>query len=285
MSDGGSTLEGLAARAVGGDRSALDALVTALKDDVFGLAMRMLGHPADAQDATQDILVRIVTNLGTFRGESALRTWAWRIAANHLNSVRKSRYERVVTSFADIDPLIAEGETIEPVQLSAAEAKVLADEVKLGCLHAILLALDRDERMAYTLGEVYGLTGDDAGQVLQIDAATFRKRLSRARASLSSYMGKTCGLVSEEARCSCRRQIPVHLKYDFVKPERLLFLAQRTRVRGETSPRPSPEQIERFAHSEKVAETFRSQPDYAAPDSVVERIRDVIRAGTLDFLS
>jgi RNA polymerase sigma factor (sigma-70 family) len=279
------SLEQLAARAASGDRHALEQVVSALKDDVFGLAMRMLGHPADAQDATQDILIRIVTHLGSFRGESALRTWAWRIAANYLKTCLKGRYEHVVSGFASIDPLIAEGETLAPVDLPEAQAAVLADEVKLGCLSAIMLALDRDERMAYTLAEVYGLTGEEASVVLEIEPAAFRKRLSRARQALAEYMGKTCGLVSREAACSCRRQIPVHLKHDFVRPERLVYLAQQTRARGAGTHRASPETLKAFAYAEKVAETFRATPDYAAPSHVIERIRAIISDGTLELLS
>jgi RNA polymerase sigma factor (sigma-70 family) len=279
-----TSLEDLAARAVGGDREALDAVVAALKDDVYGLAMRMLGHPADAQDACQDILVRVITNLGSFRGDSSLRTWAWRVAANHLATARKSRYEQLVHGFDSIDQVIAEGEAIEPLGLSEAQTQVLADEVKLGCLHAILLALDRDERMAYSLAEVFGLSGEQAAEVLGIEPATFRKRLSRGREALARYMGKTCGLVEATAPCSCRRQIPVHVKHDFIRPERLVYLAQKARARGSSTAKVSPAQLEAFAYSEKVGETFRSQPDYAAPDEVIDRIRGVIAAGTLAFL-
>lgn len=78
---------------------------------------------------------------------------------------------------------------------------------------------------------------------------------------------------------------PVHLKHDFINPERLLFLAQRTRARGDVAQRPSPEALEAFAHAEKVAETFRGQPDCAAPDGIVQRIREVIDRGTFAFLS
>lgn len=87
------SLEELAARPAGGDRTALDALLRAIQDDIYRLAVRMLGHPADAEDATREILVKVVTNLGTFRGESSFRTRVWRIAANHEASVRRSRRE------------------------------------------------------------------------------------------------------------------------------------------------------------------------------------------------
>src|SRR5262245_66250967 len=84
-------LENLAARGRDGDREALERLVTAIQGRIYGLALRMLWHPEDARDATQEILVRIVTHLAGFRGESAFATWAYRVAANQLLNFPRSR--------------------------------------------------------------------------------------------------------------------------------------------------------------------------------------------------
>ncbi len=89
--------------AVGGDRRALGQVVDLLKNDVYRLAMRMLGHPEDAEDAAQEALVQIVTNLASFRGESSIRTWAFRIASRHYMRFRVGRYESMVESFDSID--------------------------------------------------------------------------------------------------------------------------------------------------------------------------------------
>ena len=67
--------------ASGGDKEAARAVLEAIRDDVYELALRMLGHPADAEDAAQEILVIVLTHLKSFRGESAFRTWVWRVAA------------------------------------------------------------------------------------------------------------------------------------------------------------------------------------------------------------
>jgi len=79
--------------ATAGDKAAAGAVLDPVQDDVYELALRMLGHPADAQDAAQEILVTVLTHLGSFRGESAFKTWVWRIAANHLSRVRRGRRE------------------------------------------------------------------------------------------------------------------------------------------------------------------------------------------------
>jgi RNA polymerase sigma factor (sigma-70 family) len=85
-----STLEDSARRAVGGDRAALDRLVRDLQGDIYGLALRMLWNREDAEDATQEILVRVVTRLAHFDFRSQLRTWVYRIAVNCILDVKKS---------------------------------------------------------------------------------------------------------------------------------------------------------------------------------------------------
>jgi len=80
----GSAIESLVVRAKEGDQNSLEELVRNIQDLVYGLALRMLSHPADAEDATQEILVKVVTHLGSFRQESAFTTWVYRIASNHL---------------------------------------------------------------------------------------------------------------------------------------------------------------------------------------------------------
>ena len=78
-----TNLEALVKEALGGSSQALEEIVRQIKDLMFGVSLRMLYSPEAAEDATQEILIKIVTNLGTFRGESAFKTWAMRIATNH----------------------------------------------------------------------------------------------------------------------------------------------------------------------------------------------------------
>jgi RNA polymerase sigma factor (sigma-70 family) len=77
-SDG--SLEQLAEKAAGGDSAALSRLVEEVQHPVYKLALRFLGHPEDAKDASQEILVRLVTNLGSFKGRSQFMTWAYTVS-------------------------------------------------------------------------------------------------------------------------------------------------------------------------------------------------------------
>jgi len=94
-----TTVEDIARKALEGDREALDALVRALQGDLYGLAVRMLWNREDAEDATQEILIRIVTHLSQFGFKSRLKTWAYRVAVNYILDVKKSALERLHLSF------------------------------------------------------------------------------------------------------------------------------------------------------------------------------------------
>ena len=89
----------LVEKASGGDRAALESLVLRHQAWVYNIAVRMVFRPHDAEEVTQEVLVKVITRLGTFKGESSFRTWLYRIAANHvLNMKRRSAESRVTRS-------------------------------------------------------------------------------------------------------------------------------------------------------------------------------------------
>src|SRR6476469_10004830 len=89
----GPTLETLVEQDKEGSKTALEAIILGIQDQVYNLALRMLWHPADAEDATQEILIKVLTQLSQFRQESAFTTWVYRIATNYLLTTRKRRAE------------------------------------------------------------------------------------------------------------------------------------------------------------------------------------------------
>ena len=108
-------LEDVARRAVDGDRDALDRLVRDLQGDVYGLALRMLWNREDAEDATQEILVRVVTRLAQFDFRSKLTTWVYRVAVNYILDVKKSPVERMQLTFERFADDLADGlSSVEP---------------------------------------------------------------------------------------------------------------------------------------------------------------------------
>ena len=102
-------LEDVARRAIDGDRDALDRLVRDLQGHIYGLALRMLWNREDAEDATQETLVRVVTRLAQFDFRSKLKTWVYRVAVNYILDVKKSPVERLNLTFGQFAADLAEG--------------------------------------------------------------------------------------------------------------------------------------------------------------------------------
>lgn len=276
METAGTTLEELVERAAGGSREALDAVVRAVQDDVYGLALRMLWHPDDAADAAQEILIKIITRLGSFRGESAFRTWCFRVAANHLATVRASRAERRAVSFEDLSDQLAEvpeGPAAEA--RTGPEALLLEQEVKLGCTLGILLCLDRPHRLAFIVGDILGLSGDEGALVTEIAPATYRKRLSRARERMRGFLGEHCGILRPEAPCRCARQVGPNLASGRLQPGRLLFSGHPERPPEARALHARTEELEEL-HA--TVQLYRSHPDYAAPESLARFVRELLSA-------
>jgi len=78
----------LVTRARSGEREALETLVGRHQTWIYNIALRMLSHPQDAQDATQEILIKALTTLSWFEGRSSFRTWLYRIVLNHVLNIR-----------------------------------------------------------------------------------------------------------------------------------------------------------------------------------------------------
>lgn len=218
------TLEEAARRAVDGDREAVAIVVRTLQPNIYRLSVRMLWHPSDAEDATQEILVRVVTRLAQFDFRSRLQTWAYRVATNYLLDVKRSCVERQRLTFTSFATELGEGLSDEgPAEL---ERSVLTEEVKLGCTLAMLQCLDRPHRLTYIFGEIFDLTAPEAADVLGLEPATFRKQLQRAREAIESFTRAHCGLVAEDAPCACNRRVPAALAIGRVSRESPLFATQ-----------------------------------------------------------
>jgi len=252
-------LESLVPKAKAGDRRALELLVRAVQPRVYGLALRFLWHPEDAEDATQEILIRVVTNLGGFRGESRFTTWLYRVTCNALVALRPGRMERMSLSFDAFGKDLAKGLSDAPLAVQpGVEEALLLEEVKIGCTLAMLLCLDRDHRLAYILGDILELDHHEASEALGTTPAAYRKRLSRAREEITSFMKARCGLAVPANACRCRRRVHAAVALRRVDPQHLLFASPVEQARR------FPEVLSRIRALEegrRAAALYRSHPE------------------------
>ena len=192
-----------------GSRNALGKLVGAVQRPVFNLAIRMLGHSADAEDATQEILIKIITRIGDLRDSGTAGAWAFRIACRHLiHTRRRGKLEAHRFTFKSFASDLENGlEELPDEEAEDPETQAMIEEIKVGCTLALLTCLSRRLRAAYILGEIFDLSDTEAASALEIDAAAFRQRLRRARALVSGFVQSRCGIVSSSAKCRCERRV------------------------------------------------------------------------------
>lgn len=257
-----------------GNGAAVDALVRSVRDRIWAFSLKMLYNPPDAEDATQEILIKIITRLGSFRRESAFETWAMKIAANHLlNRLRDLSRRRLTFQFCE-DMILRE--VPDPSTLSGprAEQDLVVHEMRVFCVLGLFRCLDRNLRVAYILGATMDITGPVGAEILGITPETFRKRLSRARRQVREFLTLHCELFNPDNPCKCRVQAADALE------KGLLPLAGTGRVRRQEAALKLTE-LERLTRETALMRLAAEPP--ADPDRFVRKIRALLDSGKFEL--
>lgn len=208
-----------------GDRAALETLVLRHQAWIYNIAVRMVFEPQDAEEVTQEVLVKVITKLSTFKGESKFRTWLYRIAANHVLNMKRRPAETHQLTFAEYGAAIngiSDTDLPDPRSMPVA-LPILVEEAKTSCTMGMLLCLDRKQRLVFILGEILGATDTIGGEVLEMSPANFRQSLARARRDLHNFLNNQCGLVNTSNPCRCPKKTRGFIEHGHVDPNRLLF--------------------------------------------------------------
>ena len=196
-------LQDLVAKATAGDKKALETLIAGVQDIIFNMSLRMLGTFADAEDATQDILLKMITHLSSFRGDSSFTTWVFRIAANHLKNYKKHMFARYPLNFEYYGNDIENAKIDDVPDLTQnVETDILAEELKLSCTNVMLQCLDMESRCIFILGTMF-----------QID--------SRIAAD---FLAQYCGEYGS-GRCKCRDRVNYAIQSHRLNPLQLDYVS------------------------------------------------------------
>ena len=200
-------LQALVDKATAGDKKALETLAAGVQDIVFNLSLRMLGTFADAEDATQDILLKMITHLSSFRGESSFTTWVFSIAANHLKNYKKHMFAHRPLSFEFYGDDIENGKIQDVPDLTQdVEKDILAEELKMSCTNVMLQCLDTESRCIFILGTMFKVDSRVAGDILEMTPEAYRQRLSRIRKKMAEFLGQYCGEYGSD-KCKCKDRV------------------------------------------------------------------------------
>ena len=212
---------------VGGRSPSPDEIVDRYGRLVSSLCWRMTRDEDAAREAAQEVWVAVLEGLEGFRGDSSLSTWiysiAWRVIGRY-SQAQRSYSTRFLSAYFE-----GEGEPEAPAGTDADHrlwVKSMCDQ----CLCGIAQCLEPDVRLAYLLRDVAELGYDDLAEVLEVEPATARQMVSRARRKLRRFLSGHCSLADPSGPCRCRMRGHVQAVDLPAEYARLRATAGRVRV-------------------------------------------------------
>ncbi len=250
-----------------GDKDALEHVIRDVQDKVHHLAMRFLVNPEDALDATQEILVQIITKLSTFEAKSQFTTWVYRVAVNYLLNAKKVQERDPGLNF----DLFREDLESNLTESGNPEHPALLNELRTACTMAMLLCLDLKHRAAYVVGDILEIDSHEAASILSISRENFRKRLSRARSQIERFTLSNCGIANTAAKCHCNNRLPAAVQMGRVQPEQLIYSDGFTHSYSQVV-----EQARQLEDTLKVLCLQRATPHYSNPSEFGTYLSELI---------
>ena len=261
-------------KSLAGNKRSLEILIKEHQIWLYNVAINLTGDTEDAADLMQETLIKAVTSLSKFEFKSEFRTWLYRILKNtFLNTKRKKQYTQTIPW----DEFGTGLDTIEDDTRTAHE-NVVVKEAKHSCMEGMLLCLTPEQRLVYVMGEMLEIPDRIGSEVMEITKANFRKKLSRARTQLYSFMNEKCGLVNKNNPCRCARKTTGFIKKGYVNPDNLQFqknvLVQIEKVLGE--------KVERYSEEgyEAYRELFQSH-NFQEPEDRLKSLKQFLSSDAI----
>ena len=187
----------LLARLKGGDETALQDVADTYGAKIYQLAFRYLRNKEDAEEVTQDVLMKVHRKVAAFRGDAALSSWIYRITFNAaMSRLRTVKYQRSQTD--DVPVLMFDGEEAVNPRVEVADWSGMADEAVYRSqlrkrVFRAILALPAIYRAPVMLRDIQGMSTEEASAVLKVKDQTLKSRLHRGRLILRKQLADFAG--------------------------------------------------------------------------------------------
>jgi RNA polymerase sigma-70 factor (ECF subfamily) len=181
-----------------GDEHAIAELADTYGSKIYQLAFRYLRNKEDAEEVTQDVLLKVHRKIGAFRGDSALSSWIFRITFNAaMSRLRTARYQRSQdeerhTSSTDVEEASAPSRPDVADWSDMADEQVLRSQLRRRVIRAVL-ALPAIYRAPVVLRDLQGMSTEEASAVLRVKDQTLKSRLHRGRLILRKQLADFAG--------------------------------------------------------------------------------------------
>lgn len=266
-------------QATAGNKDALETIILSVQDLVFNLSLRMLGTFPDAEDASQDILLKVITHLSSFKQDSSFSTWVFSIAVNHLKNYKKHMFAKFPLSFEFYGDDILNGKTDDVPDLTQdVEKSILAEELKMSCTNVMLQCLDVESRCIFILGTMFKVDSRIAGDILGITAEAYRQRLSRIRKKMADFLRDYCGEYGN-GKCHCINRVNYAIQNNRISPAHLDFTAATP-----IPPKTMLEVKEAMESIDDLSEEFSFCKTYQSPEALKQFIQKFLDGTALSVI-
>lgn len=266
-------------QATAGNKDALETIILSVQDLVFNLSLRMLGTFPDAEDASQDILLKVITHLSSFKRDSSFSTWVFSIAINHLKNYRKHMFAKFPLSFEFYGDDILNGKIDDVPDLTQdVEKSILAEELKMSCTNVMLQCLDVESRCIFILGTMFKVDSRIAGDILGITAEAYRQRLSRIRKKMADFLRDYCGEYGN-GKCRCINRVNYAIQNHRISPAHLDFTAATP-----ISPQTMLDVKEAMESIDDLSEEFSFCKTYQSPEALKQFIQKFLDGTALSVI-
>ena len=196
----------LVQKSLEGDRNALNQLIKIHEPFIYNVAWKYTNNPEEAKDLTQEVLIKVVTKLSTFKGNSAFKTWVYRIVVNQFLQTKRRPMEDRWVSFDDFSEELNAIPSPDVSPEEEIEHEVRTKTARTRCMSGMLMCLTREQRLLYILGDVFNLDHTIGAEVFGLSKQNYRVRLSRTRKEFHAFMNQQCGLVNIANPCRCSKK-------------------------------------------------------------------------------
>jgi RNA polymerase sigma-70 factor (ECF subfamily) len=178
----------LVSRCLAGDELACAELVESHQRMVYQLAFHLLGDKEEALDLSQDVFLTVFRMLDRFRGQSALRTWIYRIVVNQARNRQRWWRRRLYSAQVPLDVHVSEHGELSSPRDDCGPERLLCQKEQADRVWQALRELPFDQRTALVLREIDGLSYEEIGYSLNVAVGTVKSRLARARQLLRAEL-------------------------------------------------------------------------------------------------
>lgn len=178
---------------------------------IYHLAYRMVGNHQDAEDITQETLIKVYRHIDQFRGDSRLYTWIYTIAKNECHRFMKQG------SFASMEGLLHSAQSKDANTFSEREKQILLNQIKDGCFSGLLRCLSFYQRLAFILYVLLKLPIEDVAGILGKSPGAAKVLIHRARKNLKEFLCKNCSLYDPGNPCRCENLMNFSLAQGWIQ--------------------------------------------------------------------